>query len=106
MHIELSTDNNIDGKERLAAHVNKLLTLKLARFADQITRVEVHLREETSKNAGSQGEKRCMMEARLEGRKPIAVTDTSAELNQAITGAAKKLANAVESMLGRLHDSH
>ena len=45
-----------------------------------------------------------MMEARLEGRQPIAVTHQAATLDQAVDGAADKLARLIESTLGRLRD--
>lgn len=106
MHIELSTDHNIEGKKRLGEHVKDVLEHALNHFKERITRVEVHLSDATSKKAESHSDKRCMMEARLEGRKPIAVSDHAATLDQAIKGAAKKLATSVETILGRLHDAH
>jgi hypothetical protein len=45
-----------------------------------------------------------VMEARLEGRLPVAVTHQAATLDQAVEGAAHKLARLIESTLGRLHD--
>jgi hypothetical protein len=42
-----------------------------------------------------------MMEARLEGRQPIAVTDEADTVVQAVDGAAGKLARLIESTLGR-----
>jgi ribosome-associated translation inhibitor RaiA len=45
-----------------------------------------------------------MMEARLEGRQPIAVTDESSTLELAVDGAADKLARLIEHTLGKLHD--
>jgi hypothetical protein len=45
-----------------------------------------------------------MMEARLEGRQPIAVTDESSSLDGAIIGAADKLKSSLDSTLGRLTD--
>ena len=47
---------------------------------------------------------RCVMEARLEGRQPAAVTHQAATLDNAIKGAADKLARLIESTLGRLRD--
>lgn len=44
---------------------------------------------------------RCMIEAHLEGRQPIAVTDQAATLDQAIDGAADKLARLIDHTLGR-----
>ena len=102
MQIELSTDHNIEGKERLGARVEELVTHALGKFSDAISRVEVHLSDEISSKSGSKGQTRCVMEARLEGRKPIAVDDKAASVDQAVKGAAKKLANSVETIVGRL----
>jgi hypothetical protein len=44
------------------------------------------------------------MEARLEGRQPVAVTHQAASMDQAVEGAAHKLARLIENTLGRLHD--
>jgi len=66
--------------------------------------VEVHLSDENSDRKGGNDDMRCVMEARLEGRQPIAVTDQAATLDQAVRGDANKLARLIESTLGRLRD--
>jgi hypothetical protein len=45
-----------------------------------------------------------MMEARLEGHQPIAVTDDSETIDQAIDGAAEKLKHLLDHTLGRLEN--
>ena len=45
-----------------------------------------------------------MMEARLEGRQPIAATHQAATLDLAIDGASDKVARMIESTIGRLHE--
>jgi ribosome-associated translation inhibitor RaiA len=104
MQIELSTDGNIDGREALATQIDEVVKNALSRFSDQITRVEVHLSDQNSDKKEGDDDMRCMMEARLEGRKPIAVTNHAATVDQAFDGAAEKLARLIESTLGRLHD--
>jgi ribosome-associated translation inhibitor RaiA len=103
MQIQINTDHNIEGHEALAAQVSSVVKNALSRISDRITRVEIHLSDENS-DKGGQNEKRCMMEARLEGRQPVAVTHQSETLDQAVDGAANKLARLIESTLGRLHD--
>ncbi len=103
MQIQINTDNNIEGREELATQVEGVVQDSLSRFSDQITRVEVHLSDENSHKSG-QDDKRCMMEARLEGRQPAAVTHQAATLHEAVDGAAEKLTNLLESTLGRLRD--
>ncbi len=103
MQIQVNTDDNIEGRERLIGRVEAEVGATLARFSDQVTRVEVHLGDE---NAGKSGgaDKRCRMEARPSGQQPVAVTHHAATLEEAYEGAAKKLRNLLESRFGRQHD--
>jgi ribosome-associated translation inhibitor RaiA len=103
MKIQLNTDVNIEGTEALAAQVSTTVEQALERFDEHITRVEVHLSDENAGNKG-QHDQRCMLEARLDGRQPVAVTDHAATLEKAVLGAAQKLAHLLDSTLGRLHD--
>ena len=100
MQIQVNTDHNIEGRETLAAWIRGTVETALDRDSDHITRVEVHLTDEDGRKSG-QNDKFCVMEARLEGRQPIAVSDRSETLEQAVNGAAGKLARLVESTLGR-----
>jgi hypothetical protein len=103
VQIQINTDHNIAGHEALASYVSGLLENVLNHVSDHITRVEVHLSDENS-NKGGENEKRCMMEARLEGRQPVAVTHQATTVEQAVEGAVHKLSRLIESTLGRLHD--
>lgn len=104
MQIQVNTDSNIDGHEALATQVSSVVESALKRFSDHITRVEVHLSDENSDKKGGNHDMRCAMEARLEGRQPIAVSDQAETLDQAVDGAADKLTRLIESTLGRLRD--
>ena len=103
MKIQFNTDANIHGTEALASQVTTSVEQALDHFKDHITRVEVHLSDESKGKSGLH-DQRCMLEARLEGRQPVAVTDHAETLEQAVNGAAKKLAHRLESTLGRLKD--
>ncbi|MEO8368415.1 MAG: HPF/RaiA family ribosome-associated protein [Candidatus Solibacter sp.] len=103
MQIQINTDHNIEGHEALAAQVSSVVERALSLVSDHITRVEVHLGDENSAKGG-QYDKRCLMEARLEGRQPIAVTHQAATLDEAVDGAADKLARLIDSNLGRMRD--
>lgn len=107
MQVQINTDHNIEGHQALSTHLSGVVTSALSRFSDHITRVEVHLTDETgttSSQKSGQNDKRCVMEARLEGRPPVAVTHQAATLHQAVDGAAVKLTRVIESTLGRLRD--
>ncbi|PWF54759.1 HPF/RaiA family ribosome-associated protein [Massilia glaciei] len=103
MQININTDKTIERNQGLDEHVNSVVSAAVQRFGEHITRVEVHLSDENSKKTGGN---RCMLEARVTGYQPIAVSDHSEHLHQAISGAADKLQRAINSALGRLHDKH
>jgi ribosome-associated translation inhibitor RaiA len=103
MQIQVNTDHTIQGHEALAAEIRGVVESALSRMSDHITRVEVHLTDESGSRSGK-NDKRCMMEARLEGRQPIAVTDEAGTLDLAVNGAVDKLARLIEHTLGKLHD--
>jgi ribosome-associated translation inhibitor RaiA len=101
MRVQLNTDRHIAAHDELAHQVETVMESTVGRFADQITRVEVRLSDENSHKGGGD-DKRCLLEARLAGLQPMAVSHQAATLPQAIDGAAEKLARALESTLGRL----
>ena len=101
MKIQINVDRNIEGHEALAAQVSGAVQSALSRISEHITRVEVHLSDENSNKKGGNDDMRCMMEARVEGRRPIAVTHRAATLDQAVDGAAEKLTRLIKSTLGR-----
>jgi ribosome-associated translation inhibitor RaiA len=100
MQIQTNTDNHIDGHLALAAHVESVVRKALRHVQDRISRVEVHLGDESGSRTASD-DKRCVMEARIDGRSPLAVTQNADSLHQAIDGAARKLKAALETALGR-----
>lgn len=103
MQIQINTDDKVEGSDGLAHRIEAEINATLGRFSDQITRIEVHLSDENADKSGA-ADKRCLMEVRLAGRKPEAVTHRGETLEQAFSGAAKKLRSSLESTLGRLSD--
>ena len=103
MQININTDKTIERHQGLDDHVESVVQAAVARFGEHITRVEVHLSDDNSQKSADGGN-RCLLEARITGYQPIAVSEHSATLHQAISGAADKLKRAVDSALGRLHD--
>lgn len=104
MQVQVNTDNHIGGSEGLVRQVQDVVEGTLGRFGDQVTRVEVHLNDENSNTESGGNDKRCLMEARLAGLQPVAVSHDGATLEQAIDGAADKLQKALDRTLGRLGD--
>ena len=103
MKIQINTDNNVECSEELAEQAEGTVESTLGHLAEHVTRIEVHLSDENSDKGGAH-DKRCMMEVRLEGPQPIAVSDEAESIDLAIDGAAEKLKNSLENTLGRLCD--
>ncbi|HVL55257.1 MAG TPA: HPF/RaiA family ribosome-associated protein [Burkholderiaceae bacterium] len=103
MQVQTNTDDTVTGRVELAERVESIVESALDRFRDRITRVEVHLNDENKAKGGSD-DKRCMMEARIKGLEPIAVTHHAGSLIEAIEGAADKLERAIDNRLGKLED--
>ena len=100
MTIQFNTDKNIASNERTASYLNSMILDSLDRFSDNITRIEVHLSDENStKSVGN--DKRCTLEARLEGLKPIAVTNNSDTVEKSVRGAIDKLVGLLDKTLER-----
>lgn len=103
MQIQINSGNNIEVHEEFASKIKGIVEDAMSRFSDNITRVEVHLSDEDGNKNGI-NDKRCMIEARLAGRQPAAVTETADTFDLAVIGAAGKLVNMIESTLGRIQD--
>jgi hypothetical protein len=103
MQVQVSTDNHVEGRVALEATAETMVRSTLGRFADRITRVEVHLGDENG--AKSRGEdKRCLLEARPRGRQPVTVTHVAGNLETAIQAACEKMRRLLDSEFGRLDD--
>ena len=103
MKIQFNTDKNVTGSEELKTSMTAFISEDLSRYSDQITRLEVHLSDEDGIKHG-QNDKRCMIEARLEGMQPIAVTNHADTHEQAVTGAVDKLKSSLNTIHGRLRN--
>jgi hypothetical protein len=102
MLIEIRTDSNTEAGEKLIDHLRGVVQSALERFDGRIRRVDVHLSDAISNKRGH-GDKCCMMEARLDGREPVAVTQQASTVEQALRDAVHTLKRSIESALG--HDS-
>jgi ribosome-associated translation inhibitor RaiA len=101
MTIQLNGDNNLSIHEIFGDKLNHILSGELKRFSNHITRLEVHLSDENGSKEG-QKDKRCMIEARLEGRQPIAVTAEAHTYEQSVNAAVDKLKASLDTIVGRI----
>lgn len=95
--------NNQRGGAALATTVTGMLEPALARFSEHVTRLEVHITDENGKKGGKD-DKRCVMEARMEGQKPVAVVENAPTVMQAVQGAIDKLLRMLDRTVGKQQD--
>jgi hypothetical protein len=101
MTIQFNTDKKISGTETFTAPYVAQIESELSRFSTHITRIEVHLSDEDGDKDGLNS-KRCLLEARLEHRQPIAVSNQADTLDQAVGGALDKLTASLDTIMGKL----
>ena len=97
MNIEIRTDKNIHGSERLISYIRAELTQEFQRYSERITHFSVHISDENGEKTGDH-DKRCMIEARPAGMKPVAVTNKAANIDASIHGAIDKLKRSLEHL--------
>jgi len=100
MQIQINADRHLESSEARDQWARSVVESAIGHLAQHVTRVEVHFSDE---NAGLGGtpDKRCLMEARLTGRSPNAVTHHAESLEAAVNGASHKLVRAIDQELGR-----
>ena len=101
MTIQINTDKTLIVDKRSNDFFISQITEALQRFESHITRIEVHLKDENGKKDGFNNIS-CLLEARLEGKQPIAITNQADTIELAITGAIDKIKTAIETILGKI----
>lgn len=100
MNIFINTANDLKSSENFHEQIRQTITDSLGSHGAHITRIEVHLSDE---NGGKFGidDKRCLLEARIERMKPLAVSHHAGNLLLAVEGATDKLNKSIEHIVGR-----
>ena len=101
MKIQVNTDNVIQGRQDVIALVESAVNSKLGAVSEAITRVEVHLQDQNAQKSGPD-DKRCQVEARLQGRAPVSASHASDNIASAVSGAIDKLRNVLDTELGKM----
>lgn len=100
MTIQINTDKTINGDEKQIDFFKNLIEEELDRFKSQITRIEVHLKDENGTKDGV-NDITCHLEARLEGLQPIGVTNHSNSVHSSLEGAISKIKTSIETIIGK-----
>ena len=101
MKIQVNTDGSVEGSETLRSSVEADVRSALARFADRLTRIEVHLGDEDGNKDSGGADKRCLLEARPAGMDPVVVTAFAGTVDQACHDATRKMQSRLNSIFGR-----
>jgi len=101
MTIQINTDKTLNGEKRSIDFFSSQIAEALQRFDAHLTRVEVHLKDENGRKDGF-NDISCLLEARIEGRNPIAITNQADTIESAVKGAIDKIKTAIESILGKI----
>ncbi|WP_029271663.1 HPF/RaiA family ribosome-associated protein [Flavobacterium sp. KJJ] len=101
MKIQINTDKNIDGHERLEAYFSAELEKGLARFEEKITRVEVHFGDENGEKF-SLNDKKCVIEVRTAKLQPLTVTEHADTIEKAFGGALSKVKKSLTTTFEKL----
>jgi hypothetical protein len=105
MDIQVRTDYHVDGDQGLIGYVEQEVSSGLAGFSERITSVQVHLSEESGARKGPH-ELRCLMEVRLAGHAPVAVTRHGNSKDIVVHGAVADMRKVLERLHGRLDNRH
>jgi len=103
MTIQLNSDSSLTVHEEFGDKLKAQLLDELRRFTGHITRLEIHLSDENGHKHG-ENDKNCMLEARVEGRQPIAVKAGGNSYEVAVDRAIDKLKSLLDTVFGRMED--
>ena len=103
MIIQLNTDKNLTIHSEYEAQITSKLNHDLERYTDHISRIEVHMSDENGSKGGI-NDKKCLLEARFEGKPPIVTSDLGDTYDLALKGATEKLRNALKTVLSKLQE--
>jgi ribosome-associated translation inhibitor RaiA len=98
MTIQFNTDHNIPARKALREPLVSMIADELRRYKDHITRIEAHLTDVDGDKNGI-NDKRCVLEARIEKKRPVAVTNFASTHLLAVEGALDKLKSLLRKKL-------
>lgn len=101
MLVQIHTDKNIEGGSRFSEYFTAEIKDQLARFDEIVTRIEVHVTDENGSKT-SPNDKKCVIEARIEKKQPIAVTAHADTTEKAFFEALEKVQRVLETTVEKI----
>jgi hypothetical protein len=100
MQFQFNSDNQTPLGADTAGEVEALVETRLGRISDRLTRVEVHVSDvDGPRNGGD--DKRCVIEIRPNGMRPITAIDQAATVEGAVGAAADKVLKSFDRQIGK-----
>ena len=100
MKIQVNSDKTIHVDTSLTSFVKDQAMRDLDRFAKELTRVEIHLSDIDNKKTG-RADKRCLIEVRPAGDRPLTTSTIATTTESAIDGALKKMKRLLTTFFGK-----
>jgi len=101
MKVLVHTDRNIHTDESQERRIQDDLAAALARFSESLTRVEVHLSDESAwRSTGD--DIHCRLEARPTHQEPVTVSHQASTQEEALVGATDKMETLLTHKFDRL----
>lgn len=100
MQFQFNSDNRVVGDTAVAEDVEALVRGRLSRISDRLSRVEVHIGDVNGPRGGGD-DKRCAVEVRPNGMKPISATDQASTVEAAVASATDKVLAAYDRQTGK-----
>ena len=100
MNIQVNSDKTINVDATLTLLVKDKSTNALDRFAEKLTRVEIHLSDIDNQKTG-RPDKRCLIEVRPAGDRPLATSAIAATTESAVDAALGKMKRSLTTFFGK-----
>ena len=100
MQFMFNSDNQTPLGSETAEKVEAIVGSRLVRISDRLTRVEVHVSDVDGPRSGGD-DKRCAIEIRPNGMRPISAADEASTVEGAVSAAADKVLKAFDRQIGK-----
>ena len=105
MLIQINSDHHISENEQMVASFKSLIADALKYHSGNISRIEVHLSDENGEKGGI-NDKCCLLEARVEGKQPIAVTCQANSIDEALKNSLVKMDVSLKKVFEKMKSHH
>ena len=100
MQFQFNSDNQTKGDADVAGRLEALVSGRLDRILDRLTRIEVHVGDVNGPRGGGD-DKSCTVEIRPNGMNPITATAQGPSIDSAASSAADKVLTAFDRQTGK-----